>query len=104
MGYVQGLMGGQVLSRAALAEMCRPQHAERALGWMIPHPPYSGGSLCSRQTLGHTGFTGTGVWMDFERGYAWVLLTNRVHPSRHRETGIIELRRAVGNAIAAQWG
>lgn len=104
MGYVQGLMGGQVLSRAALVEMRRPQHAERALGWMIPHPPYSGGSLCSRQTLGHTGFTGTGVWMDFERGYAWVLLTNRVHPSRHRETGIIELRRAVGNAIAAQWG
>ncbi len=103
LAYVHRLMKGEVLSPAALAEMRRPQHAERALGWLIPNPSYSGGSLCSRQTLGHTGFTGTGVWMDFERGYAWVLLTNRVHPSRHKETGIIELRRAVGNAIAAAW-
>lgn len=103
LAYVQRLMKGEVLSPAALAEMRRPQHAERALGWLIPYPPYSGGSLCSHQTLGHTGFTGTGVWIDFERGYAWVLLTNRVHPSRHRETGIQELRRAVGNAIAAAW-
>jgi CubicO group peptidase (beta-lactamase class C family) len=103
LAYVHRLMQGQVLSPAALAEMRRPQHAERALGWLIPSPPYCGGSLCSRQTLGHTGFTGTGVWMDFERGYAWVLLTNRVHPSRHQETGIVELRRAVGNLIAAAW-
>ncbi len=103
LGYVQALMRGEVLSSAALAEMRRPQHAERALGWLIPSPSFSGGSLCSRQTLGHTGYTGTGVWMDFERGYAWVLLTNRVHPSRHKETGILELRRAVGNAIAAAW-
>lgn len=103
LAYVHRLMKGEVLSPAALAEMRRPQHAERALGWLIPTPSYSGGSLCSRQTLGHTGFTGTGVWMDFERGYAWVLLTNRVHPSRHKETGIAELRRAVGNAIAAAW-
>jgi hypothetical protein len=43
------------------------------------------------------------VWLDFERGYAWALLTNRVHPSRHQETGIQELRRSVGNAIAAAW-
>ena len=91
------------LSPAALAEMRRPQQAERALGWQIPHLGFSGGSLCSRQTLGHTGFTGTGVWLDFERGYAWALLTNRVHPSRHLETGIVELRRAVGNVIAAEF-
>jgi CubicO group peptidase (beta-lactamase class C family) len=74
------------------------QKCAAALGWQIPQPAFSGGSLCSRQTLGHTGFTGTGVWLDFERGYAWALLTNRVHPSRHQE-----LRRSVGNAIAAAW-
>jgi len=101
LAYVHDLMNGRVLSKAALELMRRPQHAERALGWMIPQPGFSGGSLCSPQTLGHSGFTGTGVWMDFERGYAWALLTNRVHPSRHRETGIVELRKAVGNAIAA---
>lgn len=99
--YLQDTMNGEVLSPAALAEMRRPQHAERALGWQLRTGPFSGGSLCSPQTLGHTGFTGTGVWMDFGRGYAWVLLTNRVHPSRHREAGIVELRKAVGNSIAA---
>jgi CubicO group peptidase (beta-lactamase class C family) len=103
LAYVQDLMNGRVLSPAALEVMRRPHHAERALGWQISGPGFSGGSLCSPQTLGHTGFTGTGVWMDFGRGYAWALLTNRVHPSRHRETGIAELRRAVGNAVAAGW-
>ena len=47
-------------------------------------------------TIGHTGFTGTGLWIDFERGVAWSLLTNRVHPTRHRDTGILALRRATG--------
>jgi CubicO group peptidase (beta-lactamase class C family) len=50
--------------------------------------------------IGHTGFTGTGVWIDLDRGRAWTLLTNRVHPTRHRESGIVELRRAVGAALA----
>ena len=39
--------------------------------------------------IGHTGFTGTGLWVDFERGVAWSLLTNRVHPSRHRDSDIV---------------
>ncbi len=99
----QAILDGSLLSRAALEEMVRPQSAERALGWVLRQPGFSGGSLCSPRTLGHTGFTGTGVWIDLERGYAWALLTNRVHPSRHKESGIIELRRAVGNAIAAEW-
>ncbi|WP_027894023.1 serine hydrolase domain-containing protein [Calidithermus chliarophilus] len=99
----QAVLGGTLLSHAALEEMARPQTPERALGWVLRQPGFSGGSLCSPRTLGHTGFTGTGVWIDLERGYAWALLTNRVHPSRHRESGVVELRRAVGNAIAAEW-
>jgi hypothetical protein len=39
------------------------------------------------------------LWIDFRRGIAWALLTNRVHPTRHRETGIAELRRRVGDLI-----
>ncbi|HEU4740938.1 MAG TPA: serine hydrolase domain-containing protein [Meiothermus sp.] len=99
----QAILNGALLSRAALDEMTRPQTSERALGWIFRQPGFSGGSLCSPRTIGHTGFTGTGVWIDLERGYAWALLTPRVHPTRHRETGIVELRRAVGNAIASQW-
>ena len=51
---------------------------------------------------GHTGFTGTGLWVDPTRGLAWVLLTNRVHPTRHGHFDIQGLRRAVGNTLAAQ--
>jgi CubicO group peptidase (beta-lactamase class C family) len=99
----QAILDGTLLSRAALEEMTRPQTPERALGWVLRQPGFSGGSLCSPHTVGHTGFTGTGVWIDLERGYAWALLTHRVHPTRHRETGIVELRRAVGNTLAGRW-
>jgi CubicO group peptidase (beta-lactamase class C family) len=103
LGFAKGLLDSSVLSPAAIAELRRPQTAERGLGWILAGTGFSGGSLCSRATVGHTGFTGTGLWIDFEHGYAWALLTNRVHPSRHAETGIFDLRKAVGNAIAATW-
>ena len=77
-----------------------PQSATRTLGWEVQHDGWSGGEACSSETIGHTGFTGTGLWIDFASGLAWTLLTNRVHPTRHRDTGILELRREVGDAIA----
>ncbi len=80
-------------------EMRKRQSETRCLGWEIRHDGWSGGDGCSRDTIGHTGFTGTGVWIDFQRGLAWALLTNRVHPTRHRDTGIHELRRQVGDLI-----
>lgn len=73
-----------------------PMSERRALGWERPHAGWSGGDFCSAATLGHTGFTGTGLWIDFETGQAWTLLTNRVHPSRHSDSGIFDLRRTVG--------
>ena len=91
----------QALSPPAWQLVRTPTSSERALGWEITHPGWSGGSLASTQTLGHTGFTGTGTWIDFGRGYAWCLLTARVHPSRQRVSRIKELRQAVGNILAA---
>ena len=106
--FARDLMTGAILSPSTLAEMRRPQTATRALGWQVRHtksdmdePSWVGGSLCSPGTIGHTGFTGTGLWIDFDRGLAWALLTNRVHPSRHIETGIMALRRSVGNIVAS---
>ena len=66
----------------------------RTLGWNLPaHEGYSAaGSLLSRTAVGHTGFTGTSVWIDPESGLAVTLLTNRVHPSRSAEGGIRALR------------
>ena len=75
------------------------QSATRCLGWQARHDGWPGGNTCSEETIGHTGFTGTGVWIDFRRGLAWALLTNRVHPTRHRDTGIVALRRRVGELI-----
>ena len=77
------------------------QTPTRCLGWEAQHENWSGGDACSSKTIGHTGFTGTGLWIDFQRGLAWSLLTNRVHPTRHRDTGIVSLRRQVGDLIAS---
>ncbi|GAB5448111.1 serine hydrolase domain-containing protein [Gymnodinialimonas sp.] len=71
----------------------------RTHGWEIRHDGWPGGPLCGAATIGHTGFTGTGLWIDPDAGRVWALLTNRVHPSRHAETGIAALRIAVGEAL-----
>lgn len=76
-----------------------PLSARRTHGWERPYEGWSGGEHCSDATIGHTGFTGTGLWIDFARGHAWTLLTNRVHPTRHFDSGIVPLRRAVGDLI-----
>jgi len=99
---LQAILQGTWLSPAALAEMARPQTEERALAWSRRHPGWSGGALASPAALGHTGFTGTGAWVDPERGVGWVLLTNRVHPTRHRENALLWLRPRVANAILAE--
>lgn len=85
-----------------LPELRTRQTATRCLGWEAQHEGWSGGNACSEETVGHTGFTGTGVWIDFARGLAWALLTNRVHPTRHFDTGIEALRREVGDLIVGQ--
>lgn len=78
-----------------------PQSEERTLGWERHYRGWQGGEACSADTIGHTGFTGTGLWIDFARGLAWTLLTNRIHPTRHVDNGIFELRPEVSDALIA---
>lgn len=101
LGFARRLMAGEVLGAATLAAMRAPRSATRALGWEVRHPNWAGGAACSAATIGHTGFTGTGLWIDWDRGLAWAVLSNRVHPTRHAETGIQPMRRAAGEAIIA---
>ena len=101
--FARGLLDGSGASPAMLEAIRTPVRDERTCGWERRFDGWHGGDSCSAATIGHTGFTGTGLWVDFGRGLAWTLLTNRVHPSRHRETGIVELRRATGDAVAAAW-
>lgn len=98
--FARALLDGSALSAEGIAGLRTRQSATRTLGWETRHPGWTGGEACSDDTIGHTGFTGTGLWLDFPRGLAWTLLTNRVHPSRHRETGIQDLRRRTGTIIA----
>jgi CubicO group peptidase (beta-lactamase class C family) len=79
--------------------MRTPLSDTRTHGWQRAHPGWSGGDAAPAGCIGHTGFTGTGLWIDFAKGRAWTLLTNRIHPTRHFDSGIAALRRAVGDAI-----
>jgi CubicO group peptidase (beta-lactamase class C family) len=101
--FAGALMAGQILAPATLAAMQTPVHAiqgtPRGLGWQLAAPFWPGGDRAPEGTLGHTGFTGTGLWITPARHRAWTLLTNRVHPSRHADSGIAELRRAVGDLL-----
>lgn len=97
--HAQGLMDGTGAAPETLALMRTPLSARRTHGWERRHPGWSGGDAASPDTIGHTGFTGTGLWIDFAHGRAWCLLTNRIHPTRHHDSGIADLRRAVGDLI-----
>ena len=65
--------------------------SDRALGWGTPIPGASCGRHFSPRAIGHTGFTGTSIWIDPERERFVILLTNRVHPSR-QDTGFLSFR------------
>ncbi len=74
------------ISRAVVQEFTRRQDlvsgSSRALGWDTPSPGSSAGTRMSADSFGHTGFTGTSIWLDPTRGLVVVLLTNRVNPTR----------------------
>lgn len=72
--------------------------SSRALGWDTMRPTSSCGSRMSATAIGHTGFTGTSLWIDWERDLYVVLLTNRVHPTRDN-TRIRQIRPAFHNAV-----
>ncbi len=60
----------------------RVPSSTRALGWDLMRPTSSCGTRLSRAAFGHTGFTGTSLWIDPTHDVYVVLLTNRVHPVR----------------------
>lgn len=99
--FARSILDGSALSGASLKAIRSRESEKRTVGWEGFYSGWHGGDSCSPTTIGHTGFTGTGLWLDFERGLAWSLLTNRVHPTRHRDTGIMPLRRATCEAVIA---
>ncbi|WP_396205981.1 serine hydrolase domain-containing protein [Gemmatimonas sp.] len=85
--YLNGgaLDGVRVFDSTTVAAFTRVQDttvSRRALGWETPTGRNSAGVRLTATAFGHTGFTGTSLWMDPERDLFVLLLTNRVNPTR----------------------
>jgi beta-N-acetylhexosaminidase len=102
-----GIYGHQRLfNRATLAQFTAPQPLSgntRALGWQVPTPESSSGHYFSARSFGHTGFTGTSIWIDPERQLFVILLTNRVYPTRENDR-ITAVRPALHDAVMTALG
>lgn len=100
----RSMLGGgpRLLEPGTLALMTAPRtdglNLRRALAWQGQDPVGSPvGATFGPHSYGHTGFTGTSLWIDPEAGRYAVLLTNRVHPTRE-DRGFAALRRAFHEA------
>jgi len=96
----------QLIHSETVAEFTRRQNvvpgSTRALGWDTPPEPpdstSSAGTKLSPRAFGHTGFTGTSMWMDPDKDLFVILLTNRVHPTR-TNTAILHVRPRVADLV-----
>ena len=100
--------GVQVLSPLTVEKMTTPatppdKMALRGLGWDIDSPFASNrGELFGVGSFGHTGFTGTSLWIDPVTGTYVIILTNRVHPDGKGD--VVPLRTAIATLVAAALG
>jgi CubicO group peptidase (beta-lactamase class C family) len=93
--------GVRIVSEEAVKTFTHVQDStisRRALGWETPTDSNSAGILLSSHAFGHTGFTGTSIWMDPDRDLFIVLLSNRVNPTRARRR-IYTLRGELADAV-----
>lgn len=101
---------GPVLAAATVDLFTRPARlvagSSRCLGWDSPSQGSSGGDHLSPASFGHTGFTGTSLWIDPGADLAVVLLTNAVHPRRgcRGEHGFFDWRRRVHSQVYESLG
>lgn len=86
--------------REATRQQVETDGERRGLGWMLKsHVGSSAGDKFSPDSFGHTGFTGTSLWIDPARALVVATLTNRVYPGREKP-GILDFRRAVHDTLA----
>jgi beta-N-acetylhexosaminidase len=96
----------RILRSATISQFTMPQQLSggtRTLGWAVPTEGGSSGHYFSAHSFGHTGFTGTSMWIDPDRQLFVVLLTNRVHPTREN-TKIQQVRPALHDAVMQSLG
>lgn len=87
------------LMASAVCEQAETAGMRRGLGWLLKsHSDSPAGDLVHSDAYGHTGFTGTSLWVDPSRQLVIAVLTNRVYPGREKP-GIHAFRRAIHDAI-----
>ena len=96
----------RILRRATIAEFTMSQELSggtRTLGWAVPTEGGSSGHFMGPHTFGHTGFTGTSIWIDPDQQLFVVFLTNRVHPTRENQK-LAKVRPALHDAVMQSLG
>jgi CubicO group peptidase (beta-lactamase class C family) len=78
--------------------------SSRALGWDLMRPSSSCGAMMTASAFGHTGFTGTSLWIDPILDFYAVLLCNRVHPVAEPNEPMQAVRRAFHDALLERGG
>ncbi len=100
--------GARILSPLSIEKMTEPETPPnkmvlRGLGWDIDSPFASNrGELFAVGSFGHTGYTGTSIWIDPVTKTYMILLTNRVHPNNKGE--VAGLRTALATLVAGALG
>jgi CubicO group peptidase (beta-lactamase class C family) len=92
------LDGVQIVRPQTIELFTTRQLQDRALGWQKADGSNSAGHLMSESAFGHTGFTGTSIWIDPARDVFVILLSNRVNPTR-ANTKIGRVRVALADAV-----
>jgi CubicO group peptidase (beta-lactamase class C family) len=92
----------RIVSDSAVARFTSRTSGTRALGWDTADGDGGSGEYLSSRAYGHTGFTGTSMWIDPDRDMFVILLTNRVHAARARRPGkvISDVRADLADAAA----
>jgi CubicO group peptidase (beta-lactamase class C family) len=103
---LRGLLGGASFAASEtlqrFARKSTVPGSSRALAWDTMLTTSSCGTRMSPRAIGHTGFTGTSLWIDPAQNLYVVLLTNRVHPTRDNNQ-IQAFRRRLHDAIVDRW-
>jgi len=91
------------IAEQAVQQQAVTEANRRGFGWMLKASKNSSaGDLLSLSSFGHTGFTGTSLWIDPDKKLVISLMTNRVYNGRHRPDMIHALRRKIHNLIVAE--
>ena len=104
---LRGLLGGPSFASSEMLQRFATKStvpgSSRALAWDTMLPTSSCGTRMTPHAIGHTGFTGTSLWIDPGRNLYIALLTNRVHPTRDNNQ-IQAFRRQLHDEIVERWG